>query len=265
MCEFFFFGFLLDLLLRLIHLISWFALVLAWRSLIELLLLLLLMLNNVVLQFLLFNVDAMLLLLLNARRWCFVVPSAWCCCYSSCLTLLFYCFSCSMLLLYDFSCLTLLLLLLLDVVVTSLSQSYYYFLLNMFAPLAQCYCFFVRLGISLLHLWCCCSLLLHQCCCFCSSCFRLVFSPLYFLHVWEELFKFEFFKPNLEDEIFFSTFVCWWIFLIVLVFGKCWLTMCLFVICKNYLNIVHLILHIASHSHNCIVYFFNTLHFFLWT
>ncbi len=34
-------------------------------------------------------------------------------------------------------------------------------------------------------------------------------------------------------------------------------------LCKNYLDIVHLIIHIAFHLHNCIVYFLSTLHFFL--
>jgi hypothetical protein len=39
------------------------------------------------------------------------------------------------------------------------------------------------------------------------------------------------------------------------VFGKFWLKMCLFVVCRNYFNIIHLILHIAFHLHNCIAFF----------
>jgi hypothetical protein len=45
------------------------------------------------------------------------------------------------------------------------------------------------------------------------------------------------------------------IFFIIHVFGKFWLTMCLFVVCKNYLDIIHLILHIAFFfkiSFNCL-------------
>jgi hypothetical protein len=44
-------------------------------------------------------------------------------------------------------------------------------------------------------------------------------------------------------------------FFVIHVFGKFWLTMCLFVVAKNYLDIVHLILHIASFlnfSFNCL-------------
>jgi hypothetical protein len=81
------------------------------------------------------DVDALLFLLLNVA-----IPFARCHYYSSCSTLLLYCFSCSMLVFHDFSCLTLLLLLLLDVVVTPLAQSYYYFLLDTTTPLAQCCC-----------------------------------------------------------------------------------------------------------------------------
>jgi hypothetical protein len=93
--------------------------------------------------------------------------------------------------------------------------------------------------------------------------FLLLFQIGIFLLVFckcERSSKFMFFKPNLEGEIFFSIFVCWWIFLIIHVFEKWWLTMCLFVVCKNYLDIIHSILHIAFHLYNCIVYFFSTLH-----
>jgi hypothetical protein len=37
----------------------------------------------------------------------------------------------------------------------------------------------------------------------------------------------------------------------------------LFVVWKNYLDIIHLIIHIVFHLYNCIVYFFSTLHLFL--
>jgi hypothetical protein len=108
-----------------------------------------------------------------------------------------------------------------------------------------------------------------------ALCFKLVFSPLVFL--WEELSKFKLFKLDLESEIFFSNLCLLIIFSIIHVFGKFWLTMCLFVVCRNYLDILkvvllcepqqiqflHLIIHIALHLHNYIVYFFNTLHLFL--
>jgi hypothetical protein len=35
-----------------------------------------------------------------------------------------------------------------------------------------------------------------------------------------------------------------------------------FFLCRNCLDIVHLIVHITFHLHNCIVYFLSTLHFF---
>jgi hypothetical protein len=66
------------------------------------------------------------------------------------------------------------------------------------------------------------------------------------------------FRPTLEGENFCVDFVCLWVFLIINVFGG-WYCVCF--LCRNYLDIVHLIIHIASHLHNCIVYFFNTLHF----
>jgi len=120
--------------------------------------------------------------------------------------------------------------------------------------------FFVHWSISLLHLWYCCSLFLGQRCCFCSSCFRLVLSSLSFCKCGKSC-------PNSSSlcQIWkMRIFVCWWIFLIIHVFEKCWLTMCLLVVCSNYLNIVHLIIHIAFHLYNCIVYFFNTLHLFFY-
>jgi hypothetical protein len=58
--------------------------------------------------------------------------------------------------------------------------------------------------------------------------------------------------------------------IIHVVFGNFLLTICLFVVCKNYLDIVHLILdvisllHIAFHLHDYIMYFSNTLHLFLY-
>jgi len=94
--------------------------------------------------------------------------------------------------------------------------------------------------------------LARQCC----PCFKLVLPPpppFNFLQVWEELSKFKFLKLDLEGEIFFFNLCLLMIFLIIHVFGKCWLIMCLFVVCRNYLDIVHLIIHIAFH--------FYTLHF----
>ncbi len=52
-------------------------------------------------------------------------------------------------------------------------------------------------------------------------------------------------------------FVCWWIFLIIHVFGKWWLIMCFLFLCKNYLDIVRLIIHIASHFY--ILHFICTI------
>jgi hypothetical protein len=74
--------------------------------------------------------------------------------------------------------------------------------------------------------------------------FQIGISLVSFLQVWEELPKFKFFMLNLKGENFF---------IIDVVFGKFWLTMCLLVVCRNYLDIVHLIIHIAFHLHNCIV------------
>ncbi len=63
-----------------------------------------------------------------------------------------------------------------------------------------------------------------------TPCFKLVFPPLVFLWVWEELSKFKFFKPNLESEIYFfqSLFVdeffyypCIWEILVDNVFVCC--------------------------------------------
>jgi len=69
----------------------------------------------------------------------------------------------------------------------------------------------------------------------------------------EELSKFEFFKLDLEGEnfcfqsLFVDEFFCFNLF------WKWWLIMCLLIVYKNYLDIVHLIIHIASR--------FYTLHF----
>ncbi len=54
-------------------------------------------------------------------------------------------------------------------------------------------------------------------------------------------------QAKLEGEFFFfQMFVCWWLlFLVLIVHGFFWLMGFLFVMCKNYLDIVHLILHIA--------------------
>ncbi len=48
-----------------------------------------------------------------------------------------------------------------------------------------------------------------QCCYSCSFCFRLVFPPFTFLQAWsvEEMFKFEFFKLDLEGENFCFQFL----------------------------------------------------------
>jgi hypothetical protein len=83
-----------------------------------------------------------------------------------------------------------------------------------------------------------------------------------------KFFKFEFFKPNLESLNFCVQFLFVEFFLIIHVFGKWWLIMCLFFSVGIFghctFNYTHCIwfLHIAFHLHNYIVYFFNTLHFF---
>jgi hypothetical protein len=139
-------------------------------------------------------------------------------------------------------------------------------LLNVTTPFAQCHCSSCSLLLflcsfildatcsnsSLLHSWCCCSLLDIATLVALVSNWYPPPPPFNFLQVWEELSKFKFVELDLEDEIFFSIFVCWWIFWIIHVFGKCWLIMCLFIVCRNYLDIVHLIIHIAFH--------FYTLH-----
>ncbi len=87
--------------------------------------------------------------------------------------------------------------------------------------------------------WCCYSLLLVQRCCSCSL-FQIGISPLSFLWVLEELSKFKFYMLDLESEIFFqSLFVD---FFIIHVFGKFRLTMSLFVVCRNYLDILKVML-----------------------
>jgi hypothetical protein len=77
------------------------------------------------------------------------------------------------------------------------------------------------------------------------------------------ILQIQIFKLDLEGEIyFFNINLLMNFFIIHVVFGRFWLTVCLFVVCKNYLDIVRLIIHIAFHLHNCIVYFFSTLHLF---
>ncbi len=196
------------------------------------------------------DVDVLLFFLLNV-----VAPFAWRRYYSSCSTLLLCCFSCSMLLLYNSSCLTLLFFLL-DVVVIPLAQH------DCFA--CSMLLFFALSCTFLLHLWCCWSLLLGRYCCFYSSCFKLVLSLFSFCKCGKSCPNLSSQSQNWKMRFFFPTFVWWWIFLITHVFGKCWLTMRLFVVCKNYLNIIHLIIHIASHLHNCIMYFCSRLHLFFY-
>jgi hypothetical protein len=107
-------------------------------------------------------------------------------------------------------------------------------------------------------------LLLDRCCYFYSPCLRLVFPPLVFAGV-RRVVQIRILEAKFgRCDFFSSTFVYWWILKIIHVSWKCWLIMCLFVVCTNYLNIIHLIIHIASHLHNCIVYFFITLHLFFY-
>jgi hypothetical protein len=102
------------------------------------------------------------------------------------------------------------------------------------------------------------------------------FPPFMFFKVWEEqAFQIQlvFFKLNLKASIFFSNvyllvifvpcFDCPCFFGVILVIGF------LFFMCKNYLDVVHIILHVAFHFntlhfilHICILYFFKTMHLF---
>jgi hypothetical protein len=104
--------------------------------------------------------------------------------------------------------------------------------------------FFVCLGTSLLHPW------------FCYSLFLLFYIGIHPLHFFtsQRIVQIRILQVGLGRwKLFFFIFVCWWVFLIIHVFGKWWLTMYLFILCRNYLDIVHLIIHIASQ--------FYTLHF----
>jgi hypothetical protein len=69
----------------------------------------------------------------------------------------------------------------------------------------------------------------------------------------EELFEFEFFRIDLEGENFCFQFYLLMNFFNCFFVWKWWLIMCLFVVCMNYLDIVHLIIYITFH--------FYTLHF----
>jgi hypothetical protein len=62
--------------------------------------------------------------------------------------------------------------------------------------------------------------------------------PISFLWVWRSCPSLSSFNYTWK-VIFFSIFVCWWIKKNFHVFGKWWLTMCLFVLCMNSLDIVH--------------------------
>jgi len=95
--------------------------------------------------------------------------------------------------------------------------------------------------------------------------------PWFFLWVWEKLSKFKFFRLDLESEIFFFNLCLLMNFFIIHVIGKFWLTKCLFVVHKNYLDILkvvllcepqqiqflHFIIHIASHFYK--VHFICTI------
>ncbi len=87
----------------------------------------------------------------------------------------------------------------------------------------------------------------------CSFCFKLVFPHFIFLQVLKNCPNSNSSSQIWKARIVFSIFVCWWVFLTIHVFGKWWLTIYLFVLYRNYLDILHLIIHIASH--------FYTFHF----
>jgi hypothetical protein len=110
-------------------------------------------------------------------------------------------------------------------------------------PLVQLATSFLLLDLLYFSCSTCCSTpfawLLHSFCStllFYSSCFKLVLTPLFlFLQLWsvEELSKFELFRPNLEGEIFCVQFLFIdEFFLIIHVFGKWPLIMCLYFCAK---------------------------------
>jgi hypothetical protein len=106
-------------------------------------------------------------------------------------------------------------------------------------------------------------LLLIRCYYSYSSYFRLVFPPLIFCRCGKNFPNSNFQTKLRRWDFFFNICLLMNIFVIHVVFGKFWLTMCFFVVYKNYLDIVCLIIHIAFHLHNCIVYFSTHCIFFL--
>ncbi len=108
---------------------------------------------------------------------------------------------------------------------------------------------------------CCCSYVRYSWHYSYLSCFRLVFPRLIFCKCGRNSPNSNFQAKLKRWDIFFNICLLMNFFMIHVVFGKFWLTMCLFVMCKNYLDIICLIIHIAFHLLNCIVYFFSTLHF----
>jgi len=140
-------------------------------------------------------------------------------------------------------------------------------LLNLlcYSCLICCYAFLARpfcLGTFVLRPWFCYSLLLLFNLAILLLLFQIGTPPSPLLQVWNvvELVKFKFFQTwKVRIFVFnfcllmnFLNYPCFWemVFNNVFVF-----------LCRNYLNIIHLIIHIPFHLHNYIMYFLNILHF----
>jgi hypothetical protein len=100
-----------------------------------------------------------------------------------------------------------------------------------------------------------------------SSCFKLILAapppnpPFYFFQVWKsypnssslgQTWKVRIFVFNFCLLMSFFNYPCFWEMVVNNMFVF---------LCRNYLDIVNLIIHIAFHLNNCIVYFLSTLHF----
>ncbi len=138
---------------------------------------------------------------------------------------------------------------------------------------STCSAFLVQplyLATSLLCLWFCCFLLLLFDCATLLLLFQIGISPHPFLFcrcgVWRSnpnsnFSNLNFLGQTWKVRIFVFNFCLLMSFFNYPCFWEMGLIMCFF-LCTNYLNIVHLIIHIAFHLHNFIMYFLSTLQIF---
>jgi len=96
-------------------------------------------------------------------------------------------------------------------------------------------------------------LLLAQCYYSCFSCFKLILPPSVFCRCGRSCPNSSFEARPRRWDLFFQSLFDDELFYYPCCFGKFWLKMCFFVVCRNCLDIVHLIL--------CIAFHFYTLHF----